>query len=427
MQSYGARAGLKGRATSARPLLGSSHQHHNGKPARPSLSGRAAGASGRRVAPAVADPRGRNAVVVRASESAFPVSSGSTPAQSAKIKVIGVGGGGGNAVNRMVASGLKGVEFWAMNTDIQALDQSKASEKLQIGKELTRGLGTGGNSELGEKAADESQELIASAVLDTDMVFITAGMGGGTGSGAAPVVAGIAKSAGSLTVGVVTYPFTFEGKRRSQQAVDAIAEMRSNVDTLIVIPNDRLLDIVGENTPLQEAFLLADDVLRQGVQGIADIITIPGLVNVDFADVKTVMTNSGTAMLGVGTGTGKNRAEDAAQQAASAPLLERSIERATGIVYNITGGKDLTLAEVNAVSEVVTSLADPTANVIFGTCIDDKFEGEVRVTIIATGFTQNYPLDPLFGSVTEEVQQYSSPPKKSDGLSFLSDRLRRLK
>lgn len=314
-----------------------------------------------------------------------------------------------------------------MNTDIQALDQSKASEKLQIGKELTRGLGTGGNSELGEKAADESQELIASAVLDTDMVFITAGMGGGTGSGAAPVVAGIAKSAGSLTVGVVTYPFTFEGKRRSQQAVDAIAEMRSNVDTLIVIPNDRLLDIVGENTPLQEAFLLADDVLRQGVQGIADIITIPGLVNVDFADVKTVMTNSGTAMLGVGTGTGKNRAEDAAQQAASAPLLERSIERATGIVYNITGGKDLTLAEVNAVSEVVTSLADPTANVIFGTCIDDKFEGEVRVTIIATGFTQNYPLDPLFGSVTEEVQQYSSPPKKSDGLSFLSDRLGRLK
>ena len=226
-----------------------------------------------------------------------------------------------------------------MNTDIQALDQSKASKKLQIGKELTRGLGTGGNSELGEKAADESQELIASAVLDTDMVFITAGMGGGTGSGAAPVVAGIAKSAGSLTVGVVTYPFTFEGKRRSQQAVDAIAEMRSNVDTLIVIPNDRLLDIVGENTPLQEAFLLADDVLRQGVQGIADIITIPGLVNVDFADVKTVMTNSGTAMLGVGTGTGKNRAEDAAQQAASAPLLERSIERATGIVYNITGGK----------------------------------------------------------------------------------------
>merc|ERR1711977_724301 len=334
----------------------------------------------------------------------------------ARIKVIGVGGGGGNAVNRMVQSGLKGVEFWAMNTDIQALEQSQASKKLQIGKELTRGLGTGGNSELGEKAADESQDAIVNAVIDTDMVFITAGMGGGTGSGAAPVVAGIAKSAGSLTVGVVTYPFTFEGKRRSQQAVDAISQMRSNVD--------RLIDIVGDNTPLQEAFLLADDVLRQGVQGIADIITSPGLVNVDFADVKTVMTNSGTAMLGVGTGTGKNRAEDAAQQAASAPLLERSIERATGIVYNITGGKDLTLSEANAVSEVVTGLADPSANVIFGTCIDEKFEGEVRVTIIATGFTQNYPMEPYFGSVNEEVQ-YAPPPKKSDGLSFLTDRLGR--
>lgn len=375
------------------------------------------------------DPQRRLVAVDAAIDGPSPISNGpSNPGQNARIKVIGVGGGGGNAVNRMVTSGLQGVEFWAMNTDIQALEQSKASKKVQIGKELTRGLGTGGNSELGEKAADESQEAIASAVIDTDMVFITAGMGGGTGSGAAPVVAGIAKSAGSLTVGVVTYPFTFEGKRRSQQAVDAIAEMRSNVDTLIVIPNDRLLDIVGDNTPLQEAFLLADDVLRQGVQGIADIITIPGLVNVDFADVKTVMTNSGTAMLGVGTGTGKNRAEDAAQQAASAPLLERSIERATGIVYNITGGKDLTLSEVNAVSEVVTSLADPAANVIFGTCIDDKFEGEVRVTIIATGFTQNYPLEPFFGSVSEEVQQYSAPPpKKSEGLSFLSDRLGRLR
>merc|ERR1712159_81250 len=366
--------------------------------------------------------QGRN-LVVTFSESA-PSLGGGSQAQSARIKVIGVGGGGGNAVNRMVQSGLKGVEFWAMNTDIQALEQPQASKKLQIGKELTRGLGTGGNSELGEKAADESQDAIVNAVIDTDMVFITAGMGGGTGSGAAPVVAGIAKSAGSLTVGVVTYPFTFEGKRRSQQAVDAISQMRSNVDTLIVIPNDRLLDIVGDNTPLQEAFLLADDVLRQGVQGIADIITIPGLVNVDFADVKTVMTNSGTAMLGVGTGTGKNRAEDAAQQAASAPLLERSIERATGIVYNITGGKDLTLSEVNAVSEVVTGLADPSANVIFGTCIDEKFEGEVRVTIIATGFTQNYPLEPYFGSVNEEVQ-YAPPPKKSDGLSFLTDRLGR--
>ena len=353
-----------------------------------------------------------------------PTPTPSSPQQRAKIKVVGVGGGGGNAVNRMVASGLQGVEFWAMNTDIQALEQSQATKKLQIGMELTRGLGTGGNADLGEQAADESQDAIAAAVVDTDMVFITAGMGGGTGSGAAPVVAGIAKTSGSLTVGVVTYPFTFEGKRRSQQAVDAIAQMRSNVDTLIVIPNDRLLDIVGDNTPLQEAFLLADDVLRQGVQGIADIITIPGLVNVDFADVKAVMTNSGTAMLGVGTGTGKNRAEDAAQQAAAAPLLERSIERATGIVYNISGGSDLTLAEVNAVSEVVTGLADPSANVIFGTCVDPKFDGEVRVTIIATGFTQNYPLETFFGADSEEVS-YPPPASKSDGFSFLADRLGR--
>ena len=346
------------------------------------------------------------------------------------IKVLGIGGGGGNAVNRMVESledeNDAGVEFVCMNTDMQALGNALTPESLQLGPECTRGLGAGGKPDVGEAAAQESREAIAGLCAGQDMVFVTAGMGGGTGSGAAPVVAGIAKSAGSLTVGVVTYPFTFEGKRRSQQAVEAISEMRNNVDTLIVIPNDRLLDIVGENTPLQEAFLLADDVLRQGVQGIADIITIPGLVNVDFADVKTVMTNSGTAMLGVGTGTGKNRAEDAAQQAASAPLLERSIERATGIVYNITGGKDLTLSEVNAVSEVVTSLADPAANVIFGTCIDEKYEGEVRVTIIATGFTQNYPLEPFFGSAVEEAP-IAPPQKKSEGLSFLSDRLGRLK
>jgi cell division protein FtsZ len=231
------------------------------------------------------------------------------------------------------------------------------------------------------------------------MVFITAGMGGGTGTGAAPVVARLSKDMGILTVGVVTYPFQFEGKRRASQATDGIDTLKKNVDTLIVIPNDRLLDVVGESTPLQDAFLLADDVLRQGVQGISDIITIPGLVNVDFADVKAIMCNSGTAMLGVGVSSGKNRAEEAAMAATSAPLIERSIERATGIVYNITGGKDLTLAEVNRVSEVVTSLADPSANVIFGAVIDDAYEGEIHVTIIATGFEQTFEENLLAGRV----------------------------
>lgn len=308
----------------------------------------------------------------------------------ARIKVIGCGGGGGNAVNRMISSGLSGVEFWAVNTDAQALENHQALNKLQIGSQLTRGLGTGGKPELGEEAAQESHQEIGTAVQGADMVFITAGMGGGTGTGAAPVVARLSKDMGILTVGVVTYPFSFEGRRRALQATDGIETLRKNVDTLIVIPNDRLLDVVGESTPLQDAFLLADDVLRQGVQGISDIITIPGLVNVDFADVKAIMSNSGTAMLGVGVSSGKNRAEEAALAATSAPLIERSIERATGIVYNITGGKDLTLQEVNRVSEVVTSLADPSANVIFGAVIDDQYEGEIHVTIIATGFSQTF-------------------------------------
>jgi cell division protein FtsZ len=259
--------------------------------------------------------------------------------------------------------------------------------------------GTGGKPELGEEAAQESHQEIASALTGADMVFITAGMGGGTGTGAAPVVARLSKDMGILTVGVVTYPFQFEGKRRAGQATDGIDTLKKNVDTLIVIPNDRLLDVVGESTPLQDAFLLADDVLRQGVQGISDIITIPGLVNVDFADVKAIMCNSGTAMLGVGVSSGKNRAEEAAMAATSAPLIERSIERATGIVYNITGGKDLTLAEVNRVSEVVTSLADPSANVIFGAVIDDAYEGEIHVTIIATGFEQTFEDNLLAGRV----------------------------
>ncbi|KAJ7570016.1 hypothetical protein O6H91_01G103900 [Diphasiastrum complanatum] len=325
---------------------------------------------------------------------------------SARIKVIGIGGGGNNAINRMVGGGLQGVDFWAINTDAQALLQSAATHRLQIGETLTRGLGTGGNPQLGEEAAEESKEAIKEAVADSDLVFITAGMGGGTGSGGAPVVARLSKEKEQLTVGVVTYPFTFEGRRRAQQALEAIEELRKFVDTLIVIPNDRLLDVVQEQTPLQEAFLLADDVLHQGVQGISDIITIPGLVNVDFADVKAVMTNSGTAMLGVGVSTGKNRAEEAAQQATSAPLIERSIEQATGIVYNITGGRDLTLREVNTISQVVIGLAHPSANIIFGAVVDERYDGEVRVTIIATGFSQTFQktlVDPR--ASREEMQQ----------------------
>jgi cell division protein FtsZ len=307
-------------------------------------------------------------------------------ANEAKIKVIGCGGGGGNAVNRMVNSGLRGVEFWSLNTDAQALVQSAADNRLQIGKGVTRGLGAGGNAEIGEAAAKESRDAIAQAVKGADLVFVTAGMGGGTGSGSAPLVAKLSKEAGNLTVGVVTLPFTFEGRRRQAAAMESVALLRQNVDTLIVIPNDRLLDVVEDDAPLQEAFLLADDVLRQGVQGISDIITVSGLVNIDFADVRAVMKNSGTAMLGVGVAQGKNRAEEAAMAAISAPLIEQSIDRATGIVFNITGGTDLTLQEINAVSEVVTSLADPDANVIFGSVVDEKYNGEIQVTIIATGF-----------------------------------------
>lgn len=290
----------------------------------------------------------------------------------------------------MIGSGIQGVEFYAVNTDSQALLQSSAKKRVQIGEQLTRGLGTGGNPELGEQAAEESNTAICAALADSDLVFIAAGMGGGTGSGAAPVVARLSKDAGYLTVGVVTYPFSFEGRRRAVQALEAIEKLQGSVDTLIVIPNDRLLDVATAQTPLQEAFLLADDVLRQGIQGISDIITIPGLVNVDFADVKAIMKDSGTAMLGVGVSTGKNRAEEAALQATSSPLIERSIERATGIVYNVTGGKDLTLQEVNRVSQIVTSLADPSANIIFGAVIDDRYTGEIHVTIIATGFSQTF-------------------------------------
>lgn len=309
------------------------------------------------------------------------------PSNVAKIKVIGVGGGGCNAVNRMIASGVTGIEFWAINTDAQALAHSSAPQRLQIGTKLTRGLGAGGNPAIGQKAAEESRDEIAQALEGTDLVFITAGMGGGTGTGAAPIVAEIAKEIGCLTVGVVTRPFTFEGRRRTNQADEGVGGLQSRVDTLIIIPNNQLLQVIPAETPLQEAFRVADDVLRQGVQGISDIITIPGLVNVDFADVRAVMADAGSALMGIGIGSGKSRAKEGAIAAISSPLLESSIEGAKGVVFNITGGQDLTLHEVNAAAEIIYEVVDPNANIIFGAVIDEKMQGEVRITVIATGFS----------------------------------------
>ncbi len=317
------------------------------------------------------------------------------PGSVAKIKVIGVGGGGGNAVNRMIASEVAGVEFWSINTDAQALAQASAPKRLQMGQKLTRGLGAGGNPAIGQKAAEESRDEIAHALENADLVFITAGMGGGTGTGAAPIVAEVAKEMGSLTVGVVTRPFTFEGRRRTTQAEEGIAALQSRVDTLIVIPNNKLLSVISEQTPVQEAFRVADDILRQGVQGISDIITIPGLVNVDFADVRAVMADAGSALMGIGVGSGKSRAREAAMAAISSPLLESSIEGARGVVFNITGGSDLTLHEVNAAAETVYEVVDPNANIIFGAVIDDRLQGEIRITVIATGFSGEVQSTPV--------------------------------
>lgn len=309
------------------------------------------------------------------------------PGRVANIKVIGVGGGGGNAVNRMIESDVSGVEFWSINTDAQALTLAGAPSRLQIGQKLTRGLGAGGNPAIGQKAAEESRDEIATALEGADLVFITAGMGGGTGTGAAPIVAEVAKEMGALTVGVVTRPFVFEGRRRTSQAEQGIEALKSRVDTLIIIPNNKLLEVIPEQTPVQEAFRYADDVLRQGVQGISDIITIPGLVNVDFADVRAVMADAGSALMGIGVSSGKSRAREAAIAAISSPLLECSIEGARGVVFNITGGSDLTLHEVNAAAEAIYEVVDPNANIIFGAVIDDRLQGEVRITVIATGFT----------------------------------------
>jgi cell division protein FtsZ len=310
------------------------------------------------------------------------------PSSIAKIKVIGVGGGGCNAVNRMIASGVTGIEFWSINTDSQSLVQAAAPQRLQIGQKLTRGLGAGGNPAIGQKAAEESRDDIARALENTDLVFITAGMGGGTGTGAAPIVAEVAKEMGCLTVGIVTRPFTFEGRRRANQAEEGINALQSRVDTLIVIPNNQLLSVIPAETPLQEAFRVADDILRQGVQGISDIITIPGLVNVDFADVRAIMADAGSALMGIGVGSGKSRAKEAATAAISSPLLESSIEGAKGVVFNVTGGHDLTLHEVNIAAETIYDVVDPNANIIFGAVIDERMQGEMRLTVIATGFSQ---------------------------------------
>jgi cell division protein FtsZ len=304
----------------------------------------------------------------------------------AVLKVVGVGGGGSNAVNRMVDAGLKGVEFIAVNTDAQALLMCDADVKLHIGAHATRGLGAGANPEVGHAAATESRDELKEALKGADMVFVTAGEGGGTGTGGAPVIADIARELGALTVGVVTRPFNFEGRKRAEQAQKGITELRDKVDTLIIIPNDRLLQVVGKQTSVMEAFRMADDVLRQGVQGITDLITIPGLVNLDFADVRTVMRDAGSALMGIGEAEGDNRAAEAARAAVSSPLLEASVEGATGILLNITGGSDIGLFEVNEAAEVVTGAADQNANVIFGAVIDDNLGGKVRVTVIATGF-----------------------------------------
>ncbi|WP_028398924.1 cell division protein FtsZ [Ectobacillus panaciterrae] len=314
--------------------------------------------------------------------------------QLANIKVIGVGGGGNNAVNRMIEHGVQGVDFIAVNTDAQALNLSKAETKMQIGGKLTRGLGAGANPEVGKKAAEESKEQIQEALRGADMVFVTAGMGGGTGTGAAPVIAQVAKELGALTVGVVTRPFTFEGRKRANQAQSGIAAFKENVDTLIVIPNDRLLEIVDKNTPMLEAFREADNVLRQGVQGISDLIAVPGLINLDFADVKTIMSNKGSALMGIGVGTGENRAAEASKRAISSPLLETSIDGAQGVLMNITGGTNLSLYEVQEAADIVASASDLEVNMIFGSVINENLKDEIIVTVIATGFDDSITAQP---------------------------------
>ncbi|MBI2756524.1 MAG: cell division protein FtsZ [Chloroflexi bacterium] len=309
-----------------------------------------------------------------------------SPEGHARIIVVGVGGGGSNAVNRMIQAGVRGVEFVSVNTDAQALNRSDAPVRIRIGEKLTRGLGAGGQPSVGERAAEESTEALQEMVAGADMVFVTAGMGGGTGTGAAPIVAQISQEAGALTVGVVTRPFTFEGRRRAQNADDGLSKLREHVHTLITIPNDRLMQVIDRKTTVEQAFIVADDVLRQGIQGISELITEPGLVNLDFADVKSIMSESGAALMAIGRGTGESRAADAARMAIASPLLDVSMEGAKGVLLNITGGSDLALSEINEAAEIVAQAADPEANIIFGAVIDPRLENEVKITVIATGF-----------------------------------------
>ncbi|MGD1033855.1 MAG: cell division protein FtsZ [Candidatus Dormibacteria bacterium] len=354
----------------------------------------------------------------------------------ARIRVVGVGGGGTNAVNRMMRGNLKGVEFIALNTDHQALMQSTAQNRIRIGAKVTRGLGAGGDPQKGREAAEESREELTRALSDSDMVFVTAGMGGGTGTGAAPIVAEIARESGALTIGVVTKPFRFEGLRRQRIAEEGIAFLQERVDTLITIPNERLMQVVDKKTTITEAFKVADDVLRQGVQGISDLIVYPGLINLDFADVKAVMSGQGAALMGIGFGTGDTRAADAARDAVASPLLETTIAGAKGILLNVTGGKDLTLYEVNEAAQLVSESADKDAQIIFGTVIDESIKDEVKITVIATGFTGHIDVigtlayEPQARPMAQERPAFAMPqrhtiPGNPDDLdipAFLRDR-----
>ncbi len=329
---------------------------------------------------------------------------------TARIKVIGVGGGGSNAVNRMIQAEVRGVEFIAVNTDAQALLGTEASTKIQIGEKLTRGLGVGGNPVLGGKAAEESAEEIYDSLRGADMIFICCGMGGGTGTGASPIIAQICREVGALTVGVITKPFTFEGNRRRQVAEEGTTLLRERLDTLITIPNDRLLEIADQTTSVTEAFRIADDVLRQGIQGISDLITIPGLINLDFADVKTIMASAGSALMAIGHGSGQQRAVEAAKAAVSSPLLDISIDGAKGVLFNVTGGSDLTLFEVNEAAGIIAKAADPEANIIFGAVIDQSMQGEVKLTVIATGFDRKGPDRPVSRPSRPDLPTRPTPP-----------------
>ena len=334
----------------------------------------------------------------------------------ANIKVIGVGGGGNNAVNRMVDNQIKGVQFLAVNTENQVLELSKADVTIQIGEKVTKGLGAGANPQIGEEAAQESREEITKALEGADMVFVTAGMGGGTGTGAAPIVAECAKEVGALTVGVVTKPFAFEGKRRRAAAEKGIEFLTQKVDTIIVIPNDKLLQVVDKKCSLSDAFGKADDVLRQGIKGISDLIQIPGLINLDFADVKTIMTEQGEALMGIGLATGENRAADAAKMAINSPLLETSIDGAKGILLNISGSANLSLFEINEAAEIISDAADPDANIIFGSVIDESLGDKVQVTVVATGFGNNAKSVPEFGKTTTTSRPASTTTTTNSGI-----------